>query len=202
MFLIPDEQIQAARLIVEEVGLLESDRPSSYISEYSGKGFRYVFGESKHKLVLSPFSWSGITREEIVAIESPILPCSLWTLPMPALCAAYLRIIMRKEEVDNMARKIALADLAAVVCYSMFDTSYEGSYMLAPGDEGYDEDIAATAEKDALEMREALQSIQEWAFTEETEWARDKMLQLVSGKLDYYDLLYKNHEMPQSKSPG
>ncbi|KAM0345593.1 hypothetical protein ACHAPU_006246, partial [Fusarium lateritium] len=165
------------RLIVEEVGLLYSDRPPSYLSEYSCKGFHYMFGESNDRLVLMTRSWTGVKQEELAAIANPILSCTLWKLPIPALCAAYLRIIMRKEVCHSLLRCIAVSNLSSIVCYSMFDTSYEGSCMLAPGDEGYDEE--ATAEKDALEMKEALESISKWNFTEETEWARETMLQLV-----------------------
>lgn len=92
---------------------------------------------------------------------------------------------------------MAISDLSGVIAYSMFDMSYEGSYMPTPEDEfdavGNRIDREAQAEKDALEMENALKSIQNWHFTQETEWARDMMLGLVSRRLRY-ELLPSNEE--------
>ncbi|KAF5693588.1 hypothetical protein FDENT_1820 [Fusarium denticulatum] len=189
LFLIPDEQTDAARHIVEEHGLQDNDRPPGYMAEHARKGFRYVFGEPSHKLILVPIFWTGIQQKELVAVDSATLPCPLWTVPIPALCAAYLSILMRAET-ETMVRAMANADLSGVIAYSMFDMSYEGDYMPTPEDlEHLDAaEKERMAEKDALEMENALRSIKQWQFTEETEWARDMMLQLVSGKLSYDDL--------------
>ncbi|RBA18134.1 hypothetical protein FPRO05_11150 [Fusarium proliferatum] len=189
LFLIPDKQIEAARHIAEANGLKDNDRPPSYMAEHARKCFRYVFGESSHRFILVPMSWTGIQQKELVALNSPTLPCPLWTMPVPAFCAAYLRIIMQ-EHAGSTVRLMANADLASVIGYSMFDMSYEGDYMPTPEDlEHLDAaEKERMAEKDALEMRNALSSIKQWQFTEETEWARDMMLQLVSGKLSYDDL--------------
>ncbi|CCT75793.1 uncharacterized protein FFB20_00885 [Fusarium fujikuroi] len=189
LFLIPDEQIKDARHIAEAAGLQNDNKTSSYMSEHARKGCRYVNGESGHKLIMVPISWTGIQQKELVAINSPILPCQLWTVPIPAFCAAYLRIIMQ-EHAGSTVRLMANADLASVIGYSMFDMSYEGDYMPTPEDlEHLDAaEKERMAEKDALEMENALSSIKQWQFTEETEWARDMMLQLVSGKLSYDDL--------------
>ncbi|KAF5602204.1 uncharacterized protein FSUBG_7879 [Fusarium subglutinans] len=189
LFLIPNEQIEAARHIVEANGLQDNGRPPSYMAEHARKGIRYVFGESSHKFILVPISWTGIQQKELVPLDSATLPCPLWTVPMPAICAAYLRILMRPD-IQTMVRAMANADLSGIVAYSMFDMSYEGDYMPTPEDlEHLDAaEKERMAEKDALEMENALCSIKQWQFTEETEWARDMMLQLVSGKLSYDDL--------------
>lgn len=121
--------------------------------------------------------------EELLAVENTNLPCSIWTIPIPAFCAAYLRMIMQ-EGPESIIRIIAAADLSGVIGYSMFDMSYEGSYMPAPGDDDYVED----EEKDALELEKAIDTMKKWNFIESTEWARDIMLQLVSGKLSYDSL--------------
>ncbi|KAF5586360.1 hypothetical protein FPCIR_7970 [Fusarium pseudocircinatum] len=189
LFLIPDEQMKAARQVVETNRLRDNDRPSSYLAEHARKGFRYVFGESNHTFILVPISWTGIQQKELVPVDSATLPCPLWTVPTPALCAAYLRILTQ-EETGTMVRAMGNADLSGIVAYSMFDMSYEGDYMPTPEDL---EHLGAAekermAEKDALAMENALSSIKQWKFTEETEWARDVMLQLVSGKLSYDDL--------------
>ncbi|KAF5558907.1 hypothetical protein FPHYL_7248 [Fusarium phyllophilum] len=189
LFLVPDEQMKAARHIVEENGLQDDDRPPGYMAEHARKGFRYIFGQSSHKFILVPISWTGIQQKELVPVDSATLPCPLWTVPMPALCAAYLRILTQ-EETGIMVRAMGNADLSGIVAYSMFDMSYEGDYMPTPEDlEHLDAaEKERMAEKDALEMENALCSIKQWKFTEETEWARDMMLQLVSGKLSYDDL--------------
>ncbi|KAF5601785.1 hypothetical protein FPANT_1649 [Fusarium pseudoanthophilum] len=183
LFLVPDEQMKAARHIVEENGLQDDHRPPGYMAEHARKGFRYVFGQSSHKFILVPISWTGIQRKELVPVDSATLPCPLWTVPMPALCAAYLRILT-EEETGHMVRAMGNADLSGIVAYSMFDMSYEGDYMPTPEDlEHLDAaEKERMAEKDALEMENALSSIKQWQFTEETEWARDMMLHAFSQR--------------------
>ncbi|KAF5642518.1 uncharacterized protein FTJAE_3675 [Fusarium tjaetaba] len=189
LFLVPDEQINDARHIASACGLRDDNKPLSYMAEYAEKSYRYVYGESSHKFILVPISWTSIQQKELVAVDLATLPCSLWTVHVPAFCAAYLRIIMR-ENAGSTVRSIAKADLASVIGYSMFDMSYEGDYMPTPEDlEHLDAaEKEKMAENDALEMANALSSIKQWEFTEEAEWARDMMLQLVSGKLSYDDL--------------
>ncbi|KAM0467925.1 hypothetical protein ACHAP7_011432 [Fusarium lateritium] len=183
LFLVPDEQIQDARNIAVANGLAASDRPVSYISEHTNKCFRFAFGTDRYRLILLPLSWTGITIEELAVVEKTNLPCSIWTVPIPAFCAAYLRIIMR-DKPDGRIGPIAITDLSSVIGYSMFDMSYEGSYTPAPGDDDYEVD----EEKDALELEKAIKTIKEWNLTEETEWARDIIVQLVSGKFPYESL--------------
>ncbi|UZP46398.1 hypothetical protein NXS19_014210 [Fusarium pseudograminearum] len=185
IFLVPDEQIQEARRIVEGNGLRDNNRRPSYLSEHSKNGFRYVHGDEGHRLILVSLSSTGITQDELVPLDSSGLPCSLWTVPMPSLCAAYLRIITAAER-GSMARVIAVSDLTAVVVHSMFDMSYEGDYMPLPEDEDLDlsdEEKVRWAEKDAMELEAAIKSINQWHFAEGTEWARDMIIELVSGKL-------------------
>jgi hypothetical protein len=79
---------------------------------------------------------------------------------------------------------IATADLLGVITYSMFDASYEGIYMPKPGDDDY----VVDEEKDALELENAFKTIRGWNFTQDTEWARATMLQLISGTLQYESL--------------
>ncbi|CAJ0553224.1 Ff.00g117360.m01.CDS01 [Fusarium sp. VM40] len=183
IFLVPDDQIQDAFDIAKANGLLDSDQPPNYISEHTNMCFRFAFGTPSSRLILLPLSWPGIKMEELIAVENTNLPCSIWTIPIPAFCAAYLRMIMQ-EGPESIIRIIATADLSGVVGYSLFDMSYEGSYMPAPGDDDYVED----EEKDALELEKAIDTMKKWNFIESTEWARDIMLQLVSGKLLYDSL--------------
>ncbi|KAF5560219.1 hypothetical protein FNAPI_4387 [Fusarium napiforme] len=180
LFLVPDEQINDARHIASACGLRDDNKPPSYMAECAEKSYRYVYGESSHKFILVPISWTGIQQKELVVADLATLPCPLWTVPVPAFCAAYLRIIMR-ENAGSTVRSIAKADLASVIGYSMFDMSYEGDYMPTPEDlEHLDAaEKKKMAEKDALEMENALSSIKQWKFTEETEWARGMMLQLA-----------------------
>ncbi|KAM0367123.1 hypothetical protein HYE67_005604 [Fusarium culmorum] len=185
IFLVPDEQIQEACRIAEGNGLRDNNRRPSYLSEHANKGFRYVHGDEGHRLILVPLSWTGLKQDELLPLDSSALPCSLWTVPMPSLCAAYLRIITAEKR-GSMARVIAVSDLTAVVVHSMFDTSYEGDYMPLPEDEDLnlsDEEKARWAEKDAMELEAAIKSINQWHFAEGTEWAKDMIIELVSGKL-------------------
>ncbi|KAI6772958.1 hypothetical protein HG530_003916 [Fusarium avenaceum] len=177
------QQIQEAHDIAIANGLLYSDRPGTYIAEHTQKSFRFAYGPHNYRFVLLPLSLTGIKKHELVAVQITNLPCPIWTVPIPAFCAAYLRIIMR-EKPGGKIYFMATADLLGVITYSMFDMSYEGSYMLKPGDDDY----VVDEEKDALEMENAIKTIKAWNFSEDTEWARDIMLQLVSGTLPYESL--------------
>ncbi|GKU08724.1 unnamed protein product [Fusarium langsethiae] len=90
IFLVPDGQIQRARQIVEGNGLSCSDQLPGYLSEWVNKGFRYVYDDEGHRFMLVPLSWTGIKEEERQALNSSARPCPLWTVPIPALCTAYL----------------------------------------------------------------------------------------------------------------
>ncbi|KAF5635917.1 hypothetical protein F52700_5230 [Fusarium sp. NRRL 52700] len=201
LFLVPDEQIEAARQIIEENGLQDNDRPPGYLAEHARKGFRYVFGESSHKFILVPISWTGIQRKELVPVDSAALPCPLWTVPMPAVCAAYLRILMQAD-IGIMVRAMANADLSGIIAYSMFDMSYEGDYMPTPEDLEHLDAVEKQrmAEKDALEMENALSSIKQWQFTEEAEWARDMMLHQYIAPLNMTPLPTKLKQAAQAFS--
>lgn len=100
------------------------------------------------------------------------------------------------EEPGSMTRLTATADLAAAIGYSMFDTSYEGSYMLGPedGPDMGDDEKARRVEKDATELKVAVNSIDWWHFPEGTGWARDIIIKLVSGNLLYEGLPSKGED--------
>ncbi|EFQ36247.1 hypothetical protein CGRA01v4_14969 [Colletotrichum graminicola] len=91
---------------------------------------------------------------------------------------------------------MAISDLSSVIAYSMLDMSYEGDYLQLPEDDvdeaddsrENDKDAAALAEKEALEMTDALNNIRDWHFRKNEDWNRETLIQLVSGKLRYDDL--------------
>ncbi|KAK1597935.1 uncharacterized protein LY79DRAFT_539582 [Colletotrichum navitas] len=201
IFLVPDDQLEEANNIATVSGLKlakNDDLPLSYLSEFAKQGFRYVYGKPMSKFILVPLSWTGIEKDEltIIATSERLLPCTIWTVPLPALCAAYLRIIVRESK-GSRVRVMAIADLAGVIAYSMFDMSYPGDYMETPedrvndeavGSREDDEDAAALAEKEALEMKDALNNIRGWHFRKNEDWNRETLIRLVSGKLRYEDL--------------
>ncbi|KAF5987896.1 hypothetical protein FCOIX_788 [Fusarium coicis] len=145
LFLVPDEQINEARHIAVAFGLRDDNKPPSYMTEHAQKSYRYIYGESSHKFVLVPISWTGIQQKELVAVDL-------------ATAVSFM---------DSASK----ADLASVIGYSMFDMSYEGGYMPTPEDlEHLDAaEKKKMAEKDALEMENALSSIRQWQFMEETD---------------------------------
>ncbi|GKT46279.1 uncharacterized protein ColSpa_06460 [Colletotrichum spaethianum] len=202
IFLIPDDQLQSANNITAASSqrlAYQSDHSPAYLSEFANQGFRYVLGDLMHRFILLPLSWTGIDQDELEVIPTPKhhLPSgTIFTVPLPAFCAAYLRIIIQ-ESSGSRALVKAIADLSSVIAYNMFDMSYSGDYMINPEDDMYDEAIPlpeggekgiAKAEKDALEIKIALGRIQEWSFKKDDEWTRDILLRLVSGKLRYEDL--------------
>ncbi|KAJ0162206.1 hypothetical protein CTA2_4927 [Colletotrichum tanaceti] len=202
IFLVPEDQIQAASSIATANGLKlaqDNDVPSAYLSEFAKQGFRYVYGEPKSRFILLPLSWVGIEEDELSAIVATdqSLPCTIWTVSLSTFCAAYLRIITRESK-GSRVRVMAIADLSGVIAYGMFDMSYEGSYLTTPEDDSVDEgvefredvheDDAASAEKEALEMKNALDKIRGWSFRKNEDWNRDMLVRLVSGTLRYEDL--------------
>ncbi|KAK2034104.1 hypothetical protein LX32DRAFT_579614 [Colletotrichum zoysiae] len=199
IFMVPDNQIQDANDIATRNGLKlagDDELPISYLVEFAKQGFRYVYGEPKSKFILLPLSWSGIEQDELSTITTDIsLPCTIWTVPMPAFCAASLRIIMQ-EECGSRVRGMAVADLANVIAYRMFDMSYEGSYLQNPEDDvddeavGFqkDEDAAVLADKEASDMKNAVDNIRGWEFKKDGDWNRNTLIQLVTGKQRYDDL--------------
>ncbi|KAK2058803.1 hypothetical protein LY76DRAFT_513402 [Colletotrichum caudatum] len=201
IFLVPDDQLQEANSIATVSGLKlakNDDLPLSYLSEFAQQGFRYVYGKPMSRFILVPLSWTGIEKDElsVVMTTKRLLPCTIWTVPLPAFCAAYLRIIIRESK-GSRVRVMAIADLASVIGYSMFDMSYQGDYLETPedliddeavGSREDDKDAAALAEKEASEMRDALNNIRDWHFRKNEDWNRETLIQLVSGKLRYEDL--------------
>ncbi|KAF6826208.1 hypothetical protein CMUS01_09544 [Colletotrichum musicola] len=200
IFLVPDNQLRKANDIATASGLKlakDDDLPASYVSEVAKQGFRYVYGEPMNRFILVPLSWAGIERDELTAITTTdrSLPCTIWTVPLPAICAAYLRIITRESR-QSRVRLIAEGDLANIIAYSMLDMSYEVDYMddEAVGiwegteDEAVLAKRAEKAKKAALEMEDALNDIRGWNFRTNEDWTRDTLIQLVSAKIDYEQL--------------
>ncbi|KAF4987460.1 hypothetical protein FGRMN_10363 [Fusarium graminum] len=190
IFLIPDEQMQTARYIIQQAGLQHNRRTPITLSEHSGMGTCYTSPEYDGILALVPLSWTGIELRELTPIENPAQPCCLWTVPIPAFCAAYLRIIANEGPRNETMSMIAIGDLSNVVGYTLFGMSYDGNCLPALEDVSYDGEDAA--QKEAQDMENALQSIGRWNFAKNSEWARWKMVQLVSGSLDWWDLPNEN----------
>lgn len=133
IFLVPDEQLGKANEITADNGLQlvgYDDVPPSYLTEHAGQGSRYVYGDPKQRFILAPLSWTGIEKDELqlVPAGNRNLDFTIWTVPLPSVCAAYLRILVGEAR-SSRAHHIATADLAAVIGYSMFDMSYEGDLL-------------------------------------------------------------------------
>ncbi|OCK80319.1 hypothetical protein K432DRAFT_297905 [Lepidopterella palustris CBS 459.81] len=148
-FLVPDDQLQRACDLAAELGLYPADentlRPA-YTSEFSNLADRYLIDDSaryppnegppQRRLVLLPMSWAGITRDELVPISDednshPILPCTVWTVPLPAACTAFVYIAARERR-GSLLRSSLIEGLSSVISYNLFDVSYEGDYMEFP----------------------------------------------------------------------
>ncbi|KAK2011721.1 hypothetical protein LZ32DRAFT_606177 [Colletotrichum eremochloae] len=91
---------------------------------------------------------------------------------------------------------MAIADLTNVIAYSMFDMSYEGSYLELPEDHMDDETFGfqndkgnvALSSKEASEMEAAVNEIRGWKFGKDEDWHRDTLIQLITGKQRYEEL--------------
>jgi hypothetical protein len=165
----------------------------------SGLAVRYLIDDSvytvpnegppRRRLVFLPISWTGITPDELVPISvkdssQPTLPSSVWTVPLPTACAAFVRIAAREKRGSLLRTKI-IERLASVIGYGLFDMSYEGDYMeFLPNDQ-------PLSDQEKLEIENALVEMNKWDFRKEEEWIRDILIQIVTGKKTYDDLPYQ-----------
>ena len=134
-------------------------------------------------------SWTGITRDELVPIpvkdsSQPTLPRNTLTVPLPATCAAFVRMAARETR-GSWVREALFEGLAGVILYSLFDMSYEGDYMeFPPNDE-------PLSDKEVLEIENAVATMRKWAFRNDEEWIREALIQITTAKKRYEDLPYQ-----------
>ncbi len=136
-------------------------------------------------------SWAGITRDELVPIpadNSPLvtpLPAgSAWTIPLPAACAAFVRLISREER-GSLRRLDIIEGLSSVIGESLFDMSYEGDYMeFLPNDQ-------PLSDEEMVEIDNAVAEMNRWPFRKEEEWIREILIQVVRGEKIYNDIPYR-----------
>lgn len=198
VFLVPDDQLQTVCELAAYYHLYPADthtlRPV-HPSEFADGALRYLVDDSpgwspdtgfpRSRLVFLPLSWTSITRRELIPILAkagwePTLPCTVWTVPLPATCAAYVGIIAREKH-GSPIRLQLLEGLSSVVGYSFFDMSYEGDYMEIPSDD-------KLSDKEILEIENAEKEMNGWVLRDDQEWIRQTLIQLVTGKKHYDDL--------------
>lgn len=198
VFLVPDDQLQTVCELAAQYHLYPVDtqtlRPV-YPSESADGALRYIVDDSpgwspyiglpRSRLVFLPLSWTGITRCELIPILAkagwePKLPCTVWTVPLPATCAAYVGIITREKR-ESPIRSQLLEGLSSVVGYNFFDMSYEGDYMEIPSDD-------KLSDKEILEIENAEKEMNCWVLRDDQEWIRQTLIQLIIGKKHYDDL--------------
>ncbi|KAI5866476.1 hypothetical protein GGS23DRAFT_273211 [Durotheca rogersii] len=194
--LVPDAQLQKVQDIAAELGFSPADEDtlrSAYPCELSGLAVRYLIDDAAHdegpprrRFVFLPMSWTGITRDELVPITVddglwPTLPSSVWTVPLPAACAAFARIAAREKHTSPIHDAVT-EQLSSVIGYSLFDMSYEGDYMeFLPNDQ-------PLSDQEKLEIEHAVMEIKSWAFREHEEWIRDVLIGIYTGKKTFSDL--------------
>lgn len=169
---------------------MQQIRPA-YTSEFSGLGFRYWIEPElpssnfqRRRLVLLPLSWTGIARHELAPLSDTGLPCTVWTVPIPVACAAFLRIATRERRGARL-RESMLGELSGVIAYGLFDMSYEGDYMEFPANG------EPLTDKEVLEMENAVREIKSWVFRDDDEWMSEALIQIVQGKARYHDLPHR-----------
>lgn len=200
-FLVPDNQLQKVRELAADIGLSLADEETLnrlYPSENCTSAIRYVIDDSdtttlptcmaRRRIVFVPMSWTGITRDDLVPIADqgnhptiPKLLSSVQTVPLPATCAALIRIISREKR-GNLARIDLIEGLSSIIGYSLFDMSQEGNYMeILPNSQPLSED-------EILEIDHGIAEIKKWAMRKGEEWMRDLLVEIVAGKKRYSDL--------------
>lgn len=134
-------------------------------------------------------SWAGITRDELIPISAkegsqPTLPYTVWTVPLPAACAAFVHIATRERRGSEL-RAGLIEGLVSVITYSLFDMSYEGQYMELPPDD------QPLSDKEKIEIENAVWEMNRWVLRDDQEWIRGTLIQMVTGKKRYHDLPYQ-----------
>ncbi|PNP58550.1 hypothetical protein THARTR1_01566 [Trichoderma harzianum] len=150
-FLVPDDQLQAVRDLAIDVGLSPADEDIlrlAYPCEMSRLAVRFLIDEStctegplRRRLVFTPMSWTGITREEIVSPsakdgsqKNPPIPSFIQTVPLSVACAALVRIAIRQNRSSRLRTNV-IENLSSFIPNGLFDMSYDGEYMELPPDE-------------------------------------------------------------------
>ena len=170
-----------------------------YASEFSNLAVRYLIddstrdppnkGPARRRLVFLPMSWAGITRDELIPISAnegsqPTLPHNVWTVPLPAACAAFVHIATCERRGSRL-RAGLIEGLCSVIIYSLFDMSYEGQYLeLPPNDQ-------PLSDKENLEIENAIGEMNRWILRNDQEWIRETLIQMVTGKKRFRDLPYR-----------
>lgn len=134
-------------------------------------------------------SWAGITRDELIPISAkecshPTLPYTIWTVPLPAACAAFVHIATQERR-GSLLRAGLIEGLCSVITESLFDMSYEGHYMELPSDD------EALSETEILEIENAVGEMNRWVLRHDQEWIRETLIQMVTGKRPYHELPYQ-----------
>ncbi|KAI1074773.1 hypothetical protein F5B20DRAFT_426050 [Whalleya microplaca] len=198
-FLVPDDQLHMVEKLAADFGYHAADRetlPPKYPSEQSIQSLRYIIrdpGKTSYsinplnRLVLLPLSWAGISRDEAVRLDASAnsLPCTIYTVPPPIACTAFVRIASREKRGNKLRRGI-IDSLCSVIAYHYFDTSYEGDYYEIPPDD------QPLSEKEVLEMNNAVNNLKGWEMKEGEEWIRSELIKAMTGAMRYHDLPFKN----------
>lgn len=145
-------------------------------------------GPPRRRLVFLPLSWTGISREEVVPISGTDVvqqitsrPSTVHTVPLPAACAALVRIVARERR-GSLHRTDIIEGLCSVITYGLFDMSYDGDYMDIPPNE------QPLSDEEKLEINNAVEEMRRWTFRTDEEWMRELLIQIVTGSKTYDDL--------------
>ncbi|UKZ75825.1 hypothetical protein TrVFT333_003519 [Trichoderma virens FT-333] len=202
-FLVPDQQLHHAGQIAASLGYYPESTESlrvAYGCEIPGLGMRYNIDDATKKslghdcfrrLVLLPLSWSGLNFHELKPAELQYSGKSdhtynIWTVPLAAACTAIVRLICDEARTSSLRRRLK-ADLANLLGYNFYDTSYEGDYEEIIGNE------VPLSESELLEIENAVTEIKSWEMRDGEEWIRENLLKLVSGTMTEDQLPWKDH---------
>ncbi|KAI2631115.1 hypothetical protein GGS21DRAFT_544508 [Xylaria nigripes] len=168
-FLVPDQQLPQACQIAASLGYYPESAESlrlAYSSEYSDLGMRYNIDDATKKslghdrfrrFVLLPLSWTALSFHDLEPAElrysgMPDHTYTIWKVPLAAACTAIVRLICAETRTSSL-RQLLKADLADLLLYNFYDTSYEGDYEEIIGNE------VPLSESELLEIENAVARI-------------------------------------------
>ncbi|KAI0161030.1 hypothetical protein GGR52DRAFT_562628 [Hypoxylon sp. FL1284] len=200
-FLVPDDQLRTVAKTASPLGYKPADRaslPLRYACEHSSRALRYIArdlgGKAKNRsisssltrLVFVPLSWTGISGHETMQLwpYEHNLPCTVYTVPIPVVCSALVRIASHKRRGSKL-RAAVLAELCDVLTYRYFDMGGDGDNADPPADD------QPMSDKEALALNNAVNDLGGWDMREDEEWIRTELIQAVTGAKSYDDLRSK-----------
>ncbi|MCJ1351077.1 MAG: hypothetical protein MMC33_001059 [Icmadophila ericetorum] len=178
-FLVDDDFIEAACLLTEEQGFPPTESIPILIRCHGKyETIARHFGRFRQRVNLFPRFFAGFRANEMCLAPlnlSDAYPSVLIAKPAP-IVASLVRLISQVHFTDPMS-SILRHDLCMMISYSLFDMSYEGSYIVL--DEESEDDVEQ-------QRRQTVKRNQTWeGWRGDEVWIADAVQAIIQGNGNY-----------------